>query len=254
MIGSEFYVMERVDGLIPRRELPPEVDLDEAAARRLCTNALDVLIELHRIDADASAELGALGKGTGYVERQVERLVDALPQRAHRGRRSTDRASGDGLAGRAPARRRRELRDPQRLPLRQPGARPGRPDPGGRRARLGDGDLGDPLMDLGGTLAYWVQDDDDEFFRQFRRQPTHLPGMLSREEVVRLLLRRGWATRSPRSSGGSTRSSGCSGSAVIAQQIYYRYFHGQTHNEAYAVFGPAAQYLEAALQPDHRRA
>jgi hypothetical protein len=31
---------------------------------------------------------------------------------------------------------------------------------------------------------------------------------------------------------------------VIAQQIYYRYFHGQTTNEAYAVFGPAAAYLE----------
>jgi len=44
--------------------------------------------------------------------------------------------------------------------------------------------LGDPLMDLGGTLAYWVQDDDDEFFRQFRRQQTHLPGMLTREQVV----------------------------------------------------------------------
>ena len=38
-------------------------------------------------------------------------------------------------------------------------------------------------------MAYWVQDDDDEFFRQFRRQPTNLPGMLSRAEVVELLLR-----------------------------------------------------------------
>ena len=36
--------------------------------------------------------------------------------------------------------------------------------------------LGDPLMDLGGTLAYWVQADDDEFFRQFRRQPTQPAG------------------------------------------------------------------------------
>ena len=44
--------------------------------------------------------------------------------------------------------------------------------------------LGDPLMDLGGTLAYWVQADDDEFFQSLRRQPTHLPGMLTREEVV----------------------------------------------------------------------
>ena len=32
--------------------------------------------------------------------------------------------------------------------------------------------------------------------------------------------------------------------AVIAQQIWYRYAHGQTHNEAYAVFGPAVAYLE----------
>ena len=32
---------------------------------------------------------------------------------------------------------------------------------------------------------------------------------------------------------------------VIAQQIYYRYFHGQTHNEAYARFGPAVAYLES---------
>jgi hypothetical protein len=33
--------------------------------------------------------------------------------------------------------------------------------------------------------------------------------------------------------------------AVIAQQIWYRYFHKQTTNEAYAVFGPAVGYLEA---------
>ena len=32
--------------------------------------------------------------------------------------------------------------------------------------------------------------------------------------------------------------------AVIAQQIWYRYVQGQTHNEAYAVFGPAVAYLE----------
>ncbi|MDQ6642299.1 MAG: phosphotransferase family protein, partial [Actinomycetota bacterium] len=32
--------------------------------------------------------------------------------------------------------------------------------------------------------------------------------------------------------------------AVISQQIYYRYFHRQTTNEAYARFGPAAEYLE----------
>ena len=35
--------------------------------------------------------------------------------------------------------------------------------------------------------------------------------------------------------------------AVIAQQIYYRYFHGQTTNEMYALFGPAVQIIGRRL-------
>ncbi len=41
---------------------------------------------------------------------------------------------------------------------------------------------------------------------------------------------------------------------VIAQQIYYRYFHGQTTNEAYAIFGPAARFLEQRCLPSIDRA
>ena len=52
VIGADFYVMHRVDGLIPRRDLPPGVSLDEQQARTLCTNALDVLIDLHRVDVE----------------------------------------------------------------------------------------------------------------------------------------------------------------------------------------------------------
>ena len=33
--------------------------------------------------------------------------------------------------------------------------------------------------------------------------------------------------------------------AVIAQQIWYRYYHRQTTNAAYAVFGPAVGELES---------
>ncbi|MEZ5024342.1 MAG: phosphotransferase [Chitinophagales bacterium] len=42
--------------------------------------------------------------------------------------------------------------------------------------------LGDPLMELGSSLAYWIQDDDNFAFKASRRQPTNLPGMLNREE------------------------------------------------------------------------
>ncbi len=102
--------------------------------------------------------------------------------------------------------------------------------------------LGDPLMDLGGALAYWVQADDDEMMRLSKRQPTDLPGMPTRAEVVE-------------------RYSAASGTAVdgwafyevfglfrlagIAQQIYLRYTRGQTTNPAFQHLGIFVTYLEA---------
>ncbi len=37
--------------------------------------------------------------------------------------------------------------------------------------------IGDPLMDLGSSLAYWIEPGDGRGAQQFRRQPSHLPGM-----------------------------------------------------------------------------
>ena len=71
--------------------------------------------------------------------------------------------------------------------------------------------VGDPLMDLGGALAYWVQADDDEYFQPFRRQPSNTPGMWTRWEIVEHYAG-GLGSPSRPSSGGSTRCSGCSGS------------------------------------------
>ena len=72
VLGWDFYVMQRVDGIIPRRDFPPEVTLTEAETRRLCLNALDVLIDLHRVDVNATP-LASMNKGNGYVERQITR-------------------------------------------------------------------------------------------------------------------------------------------------------------------------------------
>ena len=69
VIGSDFYVMEKVDGVIPRRELPFELPSEQVS--QLCENALDVLIALHSVDVSKSPALAALGKGEGYVDRQM---------------------------------------------------------------------------------------------------------------------------------------------------------------------------------------
>nr|WP_198037693.1 phosphotransferase family protein [Streptacidiphilus jeojiense] len=62
VIGTPFYLMERLDGLISRKELPPEVDLAPERVRALCVNALDVLVQLHSVDPQA-AGLTWMSKG-----------------------------------------------------------------------------------------------------------------------------------------------------------------------------------------------
>ena len=70
LLGAPFYVMERVTGLILRRDVPPGLTLGADEMARLSTALLDVLVELHEVDA-AAAGLGELGRPEGYVERQV---------------------------------------------------------------------------------------------------------------------------------------------------------------------------------------
>jgi len=240
VIGSEFYVMERLEGTIPRRSLGFEASPDDVAT--LCGRAWDVLVDLHAVDVSAIPALAAMNRGEGYVARQVGGWTDRLA-----------RAATDDLGDWSPV--------TAWLDEMQPGDR-------GRCLIHNDyrfdnlvlsredyaqpvgvldwemATVGDPLMDLGGTMAYWVQDDDDEFFRQFRRQPTNLPGMLSRDEVVAYYCEHTGHSVTPEQ-WQFYEVYGLFRLGVIAQQIYYRFFHGQTSNEAYQRFGPAAQYLEA---------
>jgi aminoglycoside phosphotransferase (APT) family kinase protein len=238
ILGCDFYLMERLRGIILRRDLPPGLALDAAAARKLCLAVVDKLIELHSIE-DLST-LVALGRGEGYVRRQIEGWSD----RYRRAR--TDDAAGfetvmAWLAEKQPERdaATRLLHNDFRFdnvvlaeddPLRVVGV-----------LDWEMATLGDPLADLGNTLAYWTQADDDPAFQRLRRQPTHLPGMLTRDEVL--------AYYGERTGLCSERFDfylvyGTFRLAAIAQQIYYRYHHGQTRNPAFAAFGPMTHVLE----------
>jgi len=240
VIGCEFYVMQRIGGIIPRRDLPPEVLLDEEQTRALCTNALDVLMDLHRIDVGATP-LAAMNKGEGYVERQISGWSKRF-RNAHTEDIGDYETVMAWLAEHQPkdvasCLIHNDFRFDNLVLDREDPTRP---------VGVLDWEMatvGDPLMDLGGTMAYWVQDDDDEFFRMFRRQPTNLPGMLSRDEVVRYYCDRMGYSLTPEQ-WRFYEVYGLFRLGVIAQQIYYRFFHGQTTNKDYAVFGPAARHLE----------
>jgi aminoglycoside phosphotransferase (APT) family kinase protein len=244
VIGSDFYVMERLEGIIVRQDLPEGVTLAPAQARALCTNFLDVLVELHGVDA-GKAGLSDLGKGEGYVARQVTGWSDRY-RRARTDNVGDYEAVMRWLDERQPADVATcVIHNDFRLDNVVLEPTPDRPSPLSVRGVLDweMATLGDPLMDLGGALAYWIQADDDEYYSQFRRQPSDLPGMLTRAEVVAYYAERTGLSVSPEQ-WTFYEVFGLFRLAVIAQQIYYRYHHGQTTNEAYAAFLPIVRYLE----------
>jgi aminoglycoside phosphotransferase (APT) family kinase protein len=244
VVGSDFYVMERLDGIIVRQDLPAGVTLEPAQARALCTDFLDVLVELHGVDVE-KAGLSAIGKGEGYVGRQVAGWSDR-----YRRARTDNVGDYEAVMGWLDERQPADvatcvIHNDFRLDNVVLERTPDRPSPLSVRGVLDweMATLGDPLMDLGGALAYWIQADDDEYYSQFRRQPSDLPGMLTRAEVVAYYAERTGLSVSPEQ-WTFYEVFGLFRLAVIAQQIYYRYHHGQTTNEAYAAFLPIVTYLE----------
>jgi len=105
--------------------------------------------------------------------------------------------------------------------------------------------IGDPLMDLGASLAYWVQADDPPGLQAIRLVPTALPGALTRREVVdRYLQGAGLEVED----FTFYHVYGLFRLAGIAQQIYFRFFHGQTEDPRFGRLGMAVQVLEAAAR------
>jgi len=238
IIGSEFYVMQKVDGVLIRTRLPAEWNLTSSDTRRFCTCFWEKLIELHQVDF-RKAGLGDFGKPSGYAERQVlgwnaryERAITPDVDNF-----ATVRA---WLAANMPADTVRHsiLHGDYRIDNVILDSN----DPCNIRAVL-DWEmcaLGDPLMDLGSSLAYWIEDDDPVELKHLLVQPSNAPGMLTRREILDLYQHR---TGLDTSNFTFYQVYGYWRLAVIVQQIYFRYFHGQTQDQRFKSFGTAVQQL-----------
>ena len=230
VIGCDFYVMKRIKGIIPRAKLPPELQFGEAEVNKLCVNVIDKLIELHQVPYQGT-ELEKLGKGDGYCRRQVEGW-DARFEKAHTLNVPSFKFVRKWLLENIP--------DDTNTCIIHNDWRFDNVilDPNDPTEVIGVLDwematLGDPLMDLGSALAYWVEETDNMIFKSTRRQPTHLKGMFTRKQVVDYYLKKmdmqteNWTFY---------EVFGIFRLGVIAQQIYYRYYHQQTNNPAFKDF------------------
>lgn len=239
VLGAEFYVMERIEGIIPRARMPEGLGHDAQQNRALCLNVLDKLLALHKVDYEA-AGLTSLGKGAGYAKRQVDGWSERY-QKARTWNVPSFHYVCSWLKDNTPEdvatcvihndfRLDNVVLDPNE-PTRVIGV-----------LDWEMATLGDPLMDLGGSLAYWVEAKDDPLMKMVGRQPTHLKGMLTRREVVDYYLEKtGYRPKN----FTFYEVFGLFRLAVIAQQIYYRYHHKQTKNPAFKNFWIMVNYFDA---------
>jgi aminoglycoside phosphotransferase (APT) family kinase protein len=228
VLGAPFYVMQRREGVILRQRLPPGLDLAPDTLRRLSLAFIDHLAALHSLDYRA-AGLGDLGRPEGYVERQVTGWGQRY-RKAQTGEVPPLERALDWLEQNRPG---------------ESGAALIHNDYKYDNLLLNPHDLaevravldwematvGDPLMDLGTTLGYWVETGDPESFRAIAFGPTARPGSLTRRELVEH-----YAQRTGRDVGGVLfyHVFGLFKIAVIVQQIYARYVRGHTRDERFA--------------------
>ncbi|WP_109124085.1 phosphotransferase family protein [Dyella sp. C11] len=238
IIGQDFYVMERLHGTILRRDLPAELGLERDGVHALCLGFVDRLIELHQVDATQPG-LQELGRGEGYIARQVSGWNERWRQAATEGSDPCEDVIA-WLTSQQPAKDNASCVVHNDFRFDNVVLSPDNP-----LTIIGVLDwelatVGDPLMDLGSSLAYWVQADDDPIFQSFRRQPTHEAGMLTRGEVVAYY---GERTGMDVSHWRFYEIFGLFRLMVIIQQIYRRFALGQTTNPQFTGFGDAAKYM-----------
>jgi aminoglycoside phosphotransferase (APT) family kinase protein len=103
--------------------------------------------------------------------------------------------------------------------------------------------IGDPLSDLGTAISYWIDPHDPDEMQVIRWGPTNLPGSPTRTELV---ARYAEITGRDVANIHYYFAFALFKTAVIAQQIYYRYHHGLTKDERFGAFIEATKILVRA--------
>lgn len=235
ILGSEFYIMEKVDGIILNFKEAKQRVIPIHDYKTIANTWLNTFTELHTLDYN-SVGLSDLGKPEGYVNRQVTNW----------GKQYLKAATQDVPAA---------LEVMQWMQEHQPKT---------YQHCLIHNDykydnvvfkdtswkditavldwematLGDPLMDLGTSLGYWTLASDHDFVKQGIPSPTIFEGNPIRSEIVA-----SYSNKSGRDIHNIVfyYAFGLFKIAVIAQQIYYRYSKGLTSDPRFAHLDKAAE-------------
>ena len=245
MIGTDFFLMERRDGVVVRGAVPEVFGGgdDPTANQALSEVVVDTLSDFHAVDPE-SCDLGDIGHPEGFLGRQVDGWRGRWEQAKHE-ENPLAVEIGAWLQDHLPAEATPTLlHNDWRLDnMAVAGDEPG------RCVAVYDWDMatrGDPLADLGTLMGSWF--DPGEAPGELSMMPTQSPGWLDRGSAVERYLRR---------SGRDGESVewylvfGAWKLAVILQQIYIRWLRGQTQDDRFPALDEGARHL-LCLAADRR--
>lgn len=234
IIGAPFYVMEKLSGIILRASNAPKMNIPAETFHTLSAALIDNLVDLHALDI-RSTGLDQLGKPAGYVQRQVEGWIKRYYTA------ETDKIETIDTI----------IKWLQKQQPREQSYTLLHNDYKYDNLLLSDdlshiigvldwemATVGDPLMDLGASLAYWFQDGEGEVFKHYNL--TWLPGNFTRKELV---------ARYAEKSGRDLADIlfyyvfGLLKNAVIAQQIYHRWKQGHSQDARFGTLLPMIELL-----------
>jgi aminoglycoside phosphotransferase (APT) family kinase protein len=254
VIGAPFYLMEHVPGVVLRTRADAAA-MTKPQAADLSERLADMLAAIHGVEV-AAVGLGGLGRGAGYLARQldrwqrqwelsttrdvpgyaelVKRLTAALPEKGagEVGRGAVTLVHGDFrldnvLVTLAPWPRITAVVDWEMATL------------------------GDPLADLGLTLVYWTDPGEQGWLAQglspaeapgVSTDATATPGFLTRAEFAAAYARR---TGRDISRIGYYMAFGYFKLAVVLEGIHARYLQRKTVGVGFEHEGPAVPLLIA---------
>ncbi len=238
VIGSVFYIMERRRGITIRTEEPPPIADNVDLRRRISGSVIDTLADLHAVDVQAHG-LDSLGKPTGFVTRQIR----GWTERWH-GSKTSDVPEMEALASWLDAHTPADVARPSLVhgdyKLDNVMLDAAQPE---RMVGVFDWEMsavGDPLVDVGILLAYWVHvaSFDDKTIGTV----TTRPGWYGRDEILERYTAR---SGSDLTNIAVYEVFAVFKLAVVIQQIYARYVRGQTDDPRFAPLGERVASLAA---------
>lgn len=226
IFGAPFFVMEFVEGLILRNKIPKGIEFTPEDFRKLSEKTLDCLLELHSLELN-NFGLIQLGKPKGYVTRQVEGWIDRYFKAKTNELPEMEKVA-EWLKSNIPSMENvgfihndykydNLVLDPENV---------------SDIKSVLDWEMatvGDPLMDLGTSLAYWAEPGDPEILKLFNL--SYLEGNLTRKEVIRYY---GQKSQLDLSNILFYYIFGLFKVAVIAQQIYKRFTQGHSNDPRFS--------------------